>query len=244
MLPFITFLCLSLLLTAPVHSVPLEKRDVVAPPVTAPNSSTIWEVGTTQTVVWDTSNLPPFNQITNQIGEVLLGHLGGGGLNLNLSGPLVQGFNISQGSVNLVVPNVPPRTDYLVVLFGDSGNTSPTFAITGGSNGTAAPSTTSSSTTQSSSSSSSTPTSSSSTGSAQSSATSTPVSSSSPTPTPSTPSPAVITPSGTPSSTTVVVEPTGTSTSTSTKTNGAISMHPIGATCLIVALIIISGHLL
>ena len=29
--------------------------------------------------------------------------------------PLAQGFNITQGSVNVTVPNVPPRNDYIIV---------------------------------------------------------------------------------------------------------------------------------
>ncbi|KAF8332969.1 hypothetical protein F5887DRAFT_564429 [Amanita rubescens] len=234
---FFNFLCLSWLVSAPALPLylPLQERDVVAPPVTAPNSTSVWTVGSTQTVVWDTSGLPPYANITNRVGEVLLGHLGGGGgLNLMLNNPLAQGFNITQGSVNVVVPNVPPRTDYLVVLMGDSGNASPTFAITGGSNSTVTPGP---STTQTSSSSTGT-----STGGAQSGATSTPVSNS-PAPTATAQSgttPAVtntFTTSGSPSSITVVVQPS-TSTSTSTKTSGALSMRPIGATCLSVALII------
>src|SRR6266550_3715915 len=174
-----------------------------------------------------------------------------------IDNPLAQGFNITQGSVNVVVPNVPPRTDYLVVceytrssrslwsspfalsVMGDSGNASPTFAITGGSNSTV-PSPTSGSTTQTS------PPSTGTTTGSTSGAASTPGSSE---PAPmttaqSSPTPGVtnaFTTSGTPSSTTVVVPPT--STGASTKTSGALSMRPIGATCLSVALII-SGILL
>ena len=59
--------------------------------------------------------------------------------------PLAQNFNITDGSVKIPVPNVPPRTDYFVVckfisylvisfyilaVMGDSINTSPQFAIT------------------------------------------------------------------------------------------------------------------
>ena len=61
--------------------------------------------------------------------------------------PLAQNFKLRDGSVDITVPNLPPRTDYLIVckfiskmliisvyifaVMGDSGNTSPQFAITG-----------------------------------------------------------------------------------------------------------------
>ncbi|KAK2465759.1 hypothetical protein APHAL10511_002303 [Amanita phalloides] len=266
----IKFLCLLLLVAAPVFSHPLTKRDVVDPPVLAPNASTVWYVGTTQTVVWNTTGLPPYNRITNQVGKVILGHLGGGGLNLMLKNPLAQGFNITQGSVNIIVPNVPPRTDYLIVLMGDSGNTSPTFTITSGSSGTT-PISTSSSTAQTSSSSTSAPTSiSTSTSSSTSASTSTSTSTAAATTTTGTgggdqstsnptspsalstttvaPASSTSTPSvsntitSTSSSTIVVVQTTQPAT-TSTQSNGALSTHRISASCLSVALII-SGLLI
>ncbi|KAG5646509.1 hypothetical protein DXG03_003276 [Asterophora parasitica] len=54
--------------------------------------------------------------------------------------PLAQNFKLRVGKIDIIVPSVPPRDDYIIVLFGDSGNSSPAFAITritGGSNFTA-----------------------------------------------------------------------------------------------------------
>ncbi|KAH8114439.1 hypothetical protein DFH11DRAFT_1466099, partial [Phellopilus nigrolimitatus] len=107
----------------------VSQRDVVDPPVTAPNASTVWAVGETQTVVWNTSSLP--SQITNTNGTVLLGFVNDttGNEHLMISTPLASGFDIRSGSVNIVVPNVEPRSDYIVALLGDSGNISPKFTI-------------------------------------------------------------------------------------------------------------------
>ncbi|KAF6761500.1 hypothetical protein DFP72DRAFT_1061728 [Ephemerocybe angulata] len=128
-----------------------QRRDVIAPKITSPTASSVWPVGSTQTVTWDTSDFPPDNQITNPIGKVILGHDSGDSLNLDLQNPLAQGFKLRDGKVSVVVPNVPPRKDYLIVLMGDSGNTSPSFAITsisgGASNSTTSSSDSTSSTT-------------------------------------------------------------------------------------------------
>ncbi|EAU88373.1 hypothetical protein CC1G_05139 [Coprinopsis cinerea okayama7 len=108
----------------------LTQRDVVAPPILKPDASSVWPIGTIQEVIWDITNLPPDSQITNPIGRVILGRDTGDSLNLDLDNPLAEGFHIRQGRVNITVPNVPPRPDYLIVLMGNSGNTSPSFAIT------------------------------------------------------------------------------------------------------------------
>ncbi|KJA24372.1 hypothetical protein HYPSUDRAFT_200596 [Hypholoma sublateritium FD-334 SS-4] len=139
---------------------PVSRRDVIAPTITSPTAASVWPIGTTQTVTWDTSNFPPVSQITNIIGQVILGFEANNSLNLDFSeccprlvlrvskrlgipaaqrmlaelpaghNPLASGFNLTDGSVQITVPNVPPRDDYLIVLFGDSGNTSPAFSIT------------------------------------------------------------------------------------------------------------------
>ena len=108
----------------------LSARDVVAPPIIKPDATSVWPIGTSQEVVWDTSKLPPDNQITNPRGRILLGRDTGDSLNLDLDHPLAEGFHIRQGRINITVPNVTPRPDYLIVLMGNSGNTSPSFAIT------------------------------------------------------------------------------------------------------------------
>ncbi|KAG9227753.1 hypothetical protein CCMSSC00406_0000601 [Pleurotus cornucopiae] len=85
----------------------------------------------------DTTDIPPDSQITNPIGRVVLGFETSESLNLMIDSPLAQGFLLKDGQVSITVPNVPPRNNYIVVVFGDSGNTSPQFRITGGAgNGT------------------------------------------------------------------------------------------------------------
>ncbi|KAG6889876.1 hypothetical protein C0995_013850 [Termitomyces sp. Mi166 len=154
----LTILCISYFFSY-VHATPLMMRDVFSPHITSPNETTIWPVGTQQTVTWETDNIPPDSQLTDPNGKVVLGHLGPtGGLNLDLDHPLAQNFKLRVGHVQVTVPSVPPRDDYIIVLFGDSGNTSPTFAITRITDGpnsttsTTKPSTTTSITTQESSS--------------------------------------------------------------------------------------------
>ncbi|CAA7269102.1 unnamed protein product [Cyclocybe aegerita] len=121
-----------------VQASPLSRRDVIAPKITSPDANTVWTVGSVVTVTWDTSNFPPDSQITNPIGKVILGFDENDSLNLDFNNPLAQDFKLRDGSVQLTVPDVPPRDDYLIVLFGDSGNTSPAFVITRIASGTSA----------------------------------------------------------------------------------------------------------
>jgi len=100
----------------------LELRDVYVPPVLYPDQGTVWVVGEQQHVIWDISN-PPVN-ITNKIGQILL-------RKGNLSTPVIlaDNFDILLGEIEVTVPWVLDGDDYQVVLFGDSGNFSPTFTI-------------------------------------------------------------------------------------------------------------------
>ncbi|KAK0489254.1 hypothetical protein IW261DRAFT_1443944 [Armillaria novae-zelandiae] len=100
-------------------------RDVYAPPVTSPDASAVWTINTTQTVSWDTSNPPA--QITNRFGSIRLRK---GDYTLPLI--LADGFDILLGKMEVTVPWVTEGDDYAIVLFGDSGNWSPKFTITGG----------------------------------------------------------------------------------------------------------------
>ncbi|KAN0127312.1 hypothetical protein V8E53_014563 [Lactarius tabidus] len=128
-----------------VHALPLAKRIVVSPQITSPTATTIWTVGNQVTVTWDTSNIPPPGNFT---GQLVLGYLtsGSSSENLDVDNPLAANFLLSAGSVQITVPNVPTGTNYIVVLFGDSGNASPQFTITGGSSTTPTPSPSSTST--------------------------------------------------------------------------------------------------
>ncbi|KAH9953346.1 hypothetical protein BC827DRAFT_1146294 [Russula dissimulans] len=102
---------------------------VVTPAVTSPSQGSNWVVGTTQYVQWDTSNIPI--QGRGQTGTLLLGYNDGktSSENLDVYHPLGQGFKLTSGSYPIIVPKVPQRNTYFIVLIGDSGNKSPYFTI-------------------------------------------------------------------------------------------------------------------
>ncbi|KAL0950398.1 hypothetical protein HGRIS_010356 [Hohenbuehelia grisea] len=105
-----------------VHCSPLMPRGVYVPPLTSPTLGTVWTVGETHTVTWDTSKPP--SQITNRSGKIMLRK---GEKTLDLT--LASGFNITAGSAEVTVPDVTAGDDYMLVLFGNSGNFSPKFSI-------------------------------------------------------------------------------------------------------------------
>jgi len=102
----------------------LDARDVYDPPVTYPHADTVWNVGERHNVTWDTTNHPV--NITNKIGQIMLRKAG-----LTTPVILASEFSILLGRTTVTVPWVQNGTDYQLVLFGDSGNFSPTFTITG-----------------------------------------------------------------------------------------------------------------
>ncbi|KAL1950556.1 hypothetical protein VTO73DRAFT_5680 [Trametes versicolor] len=109
------------------------KVDIVfRPQVTAPTAGDVWPAGSTQTITWDTSAIPA--EARNQTGLILLGYVeegdATGNEHLDTANALASGFPITAGTIDVSVPAVPQRSDYVVVLFGDSGNTSPKFTIT------------------------------------------------------------------------------------------------------------------
>jgi len=100
-------------------------RDVFVPPVITPNASTVWVVGQNYNVTWNTTDAPV--NITNKYGMVVLAK---DGVMIDLDQPLASNFSILLGSIEVTCPNVTAGDDYAIVLFGDSGNDSPTFTIT------------------------------------------------------------------------------------------------------------------
>ncbi|KAG2758179.1 hypothetical protein P692DRAFT_20824264 [Suillus brevipes Sb2] len=128
-------------------SLPLNLRDVVDPPITSPTAGTLWHVGEKQLVTWNTDNLPA--NMTNPVGMLVLGYNYNNSENLMLNSPLATNINYTVGQVLITVPNVVTREDYIVVLFGDSGNTSPMFTIINDSSSSSAPATAPASTTSS-----------------------------------------------------------------------------------------------
>ncbi|KAK0482756.1 hypothetical protein IW261DRAFT_1362940 [Armillaria novae-zelandiae] len=102
----------------------LDKRDVFVPPILYPHSGTVWTINQLHNVTWDTSNAPV--NITNSRGIILL-------RKENRATPLIlaEGFDIRLGRFEITVPWVVQGDDYSLVLFGDSGNWSENFTITG-----------------------------------------------------------------------------------------------------------------
>ncbi|KZT64924.1 hypothetical protein DAEQUDRAFT_677692 [Daedalea quercina L-15889] len=134
-------------LLAAAHAIPLrralEERDVISPLITSPDASTVWNVGDTVTVTWNMSALPPNTNVTGVKGMVVLGYSTWQSENLDIDDPLAQNFLLSDGQVSFVVPSVPTRENYIVDLFGDSGNISPNFTIIGTSDSSSAAASTS-----------------------------------------------------------------------------------------------------
>ncbi|KAI6115797.1 hypothetical protein EDD16DRAFT_654224 [Pisolithus croceorrhizus] len=132
---FTTFALSLFSLVSCVLTAPLSTRDVVAPPITSPTASTVWTVGDTETVTWSTANLP--TNVTNPNGMLVLGYVANNSENLMLQSPLAVNLSYSAGQAQITVPNVPTGNNYIIVLFGDSGNASPQFTIiNGASSGT------------------------------------------------------------------------------------------------------------
>ncbi|ESK85616.1 hypothetical protein Moror_9994 [Moniliophthora roreri MCA 2997] len=98
--------------------------DVWSPRIISPDATTVWTVGSTVNVTWDTSDAP--ENISNRPSVTLnkarlIGSAG-------ILAPL-DSFDLRAGFVEVTVPIVPAGNDYSITLFGDSGNTSPDFSI-------------------------------------------------------------------------------------------------------------------
>ncbi|KAH9028349.1 hypothetical protein EDB85DRAFT_1892527 [Lactarius pseudohatsudake] len=111
----------------PVHVAERGELIVVSPTVTSPTENATWPILSQQLVTWDTSKIPPSGR--NNIGRILLGYLEDNDPSEHLYWELASGFLITVGFQNVTVPNVPPQNNYVIALFGDSGNLSPEFSI-------------------------------------------------------------------------------------------------------------------
>ncbi|KAL5501699.1 hypothetical protein ACEPAH_8959 [Sanghuangporus vaninii] len=100
---------------------------VYNPLITYPTAGVVWTVGETKTVTWKADEIP--EELKNSTGTILLGYNEDDSENLDIAHPLATGFNLTDGQVNVTVPVKSERSDYIVVLFGDSGNASPEFTI-------------------------------------------------------------------------------------------------------------------
>ncbi|KAJ8092642.1 hypothetical protein AAF712_005839 [Marasmius tenuissimus] len=101
---------------------PIGQRDVYVPPIISPDAYTEWVVGTVVNVTWDNSNPPTMigNRASVQLNKANPS---------SIVGTLVRDFDLRTGWVEVTVPNVEPAEDYIITLFGDSGNRSPPFSI-------------------------------------------------------------------------------------------------------------------
>ena len=101
---------------------------VYSPKITYPTAKTQWAAGKKAHVSWDVDSLP--DEMKNQKSMIKLGHISGNSLNEHLNQTLAKGFKLGSGNVSFTVPkDLEARDDYIVVLFGDSGNASPKFTI-------------------------------------------------------------------------------------------------------------------
>ncbi|KAL5482531.1 hypothetical protein ACEPAI_9125 [Sanghuangporus weigelae] len=100
---------------------------VYNPMITYPTAGVVWTVGERKTITWKTDEIP--EELRNSTGTILLGYNEDNSENLDIAHPLATGFNLTDGQVNVTVPVKSARSDYIVVLFGDSGNASPEFTI-------------------------------------------------------------------------------------------------------------------
>ncbi|PCH40207.1 hypothetical protein WOLCODRAFT_68060 [Wolfiporia cocos MD-104 SS10] len=115
-------------LASPLSFIPWQEGNIFwSADITSPTFLTTWKVGSNVSVTWDASKVPQTRQ--NASGMILLGYQTKDSENLDVQTPLASGFPIVDGQVTLTVPNVTERHDYIVVLFGDSGNASPIFSI-------------------------------------------------------------------------------------------------------------------
>ncbi|KAJ7796178.1 hypothetical protein B0H14DRAFT_3887771 [Mycena olivaceomarginata] len=129
---------ISLLAVTAVAASPLKPQqlEVIAPRITSPDGKAHWTTGSTQTVTWNTAEIPPafanyngtimlgaITNYTNSNGEKVVSE------NLDWRNPLAKGFPMRAGRHDIVVPDKDDGDNYIIVLLGDSGNCSPQFKI-------------------------------------------------------------------------------------------------------------------
>ncbi|KAL0082456.1 hypothetical protein F4703DRAFT_1865749 [Phycomyces blakesleeanus] len=107
----------------------LVKAVVLNPHIIVPNESTVWKAGGTFDVKWDT--IVYGSPIAPEVnGTIKLGYLDGTDINEHLFWTLASGFPLNTGSQSVVLPtDLVTKASYIIVLMGDSGNSSPQFTI-------------------------------------------------------------------------------------------------------------------
>lgn len=110
-------------LLATAASVSARVLDVWDPAITSPTAASVWKVGGTYNVTWDTSDAPAS---ISEGSRVVLAK----DYYEDYEHPLAKDFDLRAGWVAVTIPEgTIPDDDYQIVLFGDSGNYSPTFTI-------------------------------------------------------------------------------------------------------------------
>ncbi|KAF8587494.1 hypothetical protein K439DRAFT_1614286 [Ramaria rubella] len=105
----------------------LQLRDVINPRITFPTAGAVFKAGQTITVTWDTSVLPVGSP---NKGMIVLGVNTTTSENLQLDSPLAEDFLLTDGSHEITFPeNLTTKHNYILDLFGDSGNISPEFTV-------------------------------------------------------------------------------------------------------------------
>ncbi|KAL1743713.1 hypothetical protein HDZ31DRAFT_64787 [Schizophyllum fasciatum] len=108
---------------AHVSAVPAARaaNDVWVPRILTPKADTVWTVGKTENITWDTSDAPE-GDLSNA-GKVVLKHP-------NPVFTLAEGFDLKAGYVEASIPDdIEPGSGYTITLYGDSGNVSDEFNI-------------------------------------------------------------------------------------------------------------------
>jgi hypothetical protein len=84
------------------------QRDVWVPTITSPTSTSTWVAGKKFYVTWDTSSKP--SQVTNPTGKVYLRQG-----DATESNPIASGFALTDGQVEVTVPDDTTPGDYMIV---------------------------------------------------------------------------------------------------------------------------------
>ncbi|KAI7877988.1 hypothetical protein K492DRAFT_209274 [Lichtheimia hyalospora FSU 10163] len=117
-----------LLLLAVVSAAP--GPSVYNPEIYVPNSDTVWKAGETYTVEWSKTSKDGRTIPEGHDGMIKLGYVEEGSIDEHLYWDLAAGFPLNSGSWNVTLPdNLAARSDYIIVVFGNSGNASPKFTI-------------------------------------------------------------------------------------------------------------------
>ncbi|KAF9069445.1 hypothetical protein BDP27DRAFT_1325357 [Rhodocollybia butyracea] len=117
-----SFIASALAFLTATSSVSAAPTDVWDPTITSPVAGTVWVIGTEVNVTWSTANEPA--QVSNG-GKVVLAQNKAEILTLSPSFDLAA----ADGFFTVTVPVVVPNDNYQIVLFGDSGDFSPSFTI-------------------------------------------------------------------------------------------------------------------